>query len=156
VARYRQTFKDRAIARMLPPENASVEQVASETGISPAALERWRASALHASAGDPSGTGAARLDMLLAAGGLDEQERLTWCFGHGIEPGALEHWRQLATAALAADAEGMALDSRHERDQRRIRELERELRRKEQALAEAATLLVLEGRPGLRREPDTG
>ncbi|WER48983.1 transposase [Cupriavidus sp. WKF15] len=156
MARYRQAFKDRAIARMLPPESASVEQVAAETGISPAALERWRASALHALAGDPSGSGAARLDMLVAVGGLDEQERLAWCLGKGVEPAALDHWRRLAAAALAADAGGQPFDSRHERDQRRIRELERELRRKEQALAEAATLLVLPGKPVLRHEPDAG
>ena len=156
MARYRQAFKERAIARMLPPESASIEQVSSETGISPVALERWRAAALHAPAGDPSGIGAARLEMLVVSGNMSEPDRLEWCLDHGVEPDTLDHWRHLAAAALAAEAEGAPFDTRHERDQRRIRELERELRRKEQALAETATLLVLKDNPALRREPDAG
>ncbi len=52
-------------------------------------------------------------------------------------------WRQSAAAALADNRGIGAVRRRHEQDQKRIRELERELRRKEQALAETATLLVL-------------
>jgi transposase len=46
VARYGQAFKDRAVARMLPPESASAEEVAREIGVSVDTLERWRSEAL--------------------------------------------------------------------------------------------------------------
>jgi len=46
LARYGKTFKDRAVARLLPPESASVEEVAREIGVGVETLERWRSDAL--------------------------------------------------------------------------------------------------------------
>ena len=46
MARYGQGFKDRAVARLLPPESAAVEEVALEIGIGAGTLERWRSDAL--------------------------------------------------------------------------------------------------------------
>ncbi|MBS0500863.1 MAG: transposase [Proteobacteria bacterium] len=42
MARYGQAFKDRAVARMLPPESASAQEVGREIGVSADTLERWR------------------------------------------------------------------------------------------------------------------
>lgn len=42
VARYGQAFKDRAVARLLPPESSALEVVAREVGIGVETLERWR------------------------------------------------------------------------------------------------------------------
>lgn len=46
MGRYSQDFKDRAVARLLPPESASITTVSQEQGVSVATLERWRADAL--------------------------------------------------------------------------------------------------------------
>ena len=46
MARYGKKFKDRAVARLLPPESAAIETVSQEQGVSVATLERWRADAL--------------------------------------------------------------------------------------------------------------
>ena len=46
MARYGQAYKDRIVARLLPPESLSVERVSREVGISVATAERWRANAL--------------------------------------------------------------------------------------------------------------
>lgn len=143
MARYAQSIKDRAVARMLPPESASVEQVSAEMRISMAALGRWRADALAMPPADPAAAGEARLEAVLATGTMGEQQKSQWCRDNAVDPLELEYWRRSAAAALS-DSRGMGAVRRlHEQDQRRIRELERELRRKEQALAEAATLLVL-------------
>jgi transposase-like protein len=45
VARYGQAFKDRVVARLLPPESASVHDVAREIGVGLETLERWRSDA---------------------------------------------------------------------------------------------------------------
>lgn len=50
MARYGQAFKDRAVARLLPPESSDVHNVAQAVGVSVATLERSRAGAL---AGNP-------------------------------------------------------------------------------------------------------
>ncbi len=42
MARYGQAFKDRAVARLLPPESAALERVAREVGVVARTLERWR------------------------------------------------------------------------------------------------------------------
>ncbi|MGH7471508.1 MAG: transposase, partial [Longimicrobiales bacterium] len=46
MARYGQAFKDRAMARLLPPKSASAEDVAREIGVGADTLERWRSEAL--------------------------------------------------------------------------------------------------------------
>ena len=46
MARYGKAFKDKAVARLLPPEGAAVDTVAQELGVSAATLERWRGEAL--------------------------------------------------------------------------------------------------------------
>ena len=42
VARYGQAYKDRIVARLLPPESSSVEHVSREVGVSMATLQRGR------------------------------------------------------------------------------------------------------------------
>ena len=64
---------------------------------------------------------------MIATAGLDETARSAWCREHGVFPTALDAWKRDAIAGLGEPAE----------------ELERELRRKDKALAETAALLVL-------------
>jgi transposase-like protein len=73
----------------------------------------------------------------------DETAKSAWCREHGLYPQELEQWRQSATQALAAPEEARASRSDTKADRQRIKALERELRRKDKALAEAAALLVL-------------
>lgn len=70
---------------------------------------------------------------------MSEAQKAAWCREKGLFPSELEDWRRAATQALAQPAER----SEPKLERRRIRELERELRRKDRALAEAAALLVL-------------
>jgi transposase len=60
-----------------------------------------------------------------------------------VYPQQLQQWRDNATQALAQPEEARASPQQTRHDRRRIKELERELRRKDKALAETAALLVL-------------
>ena len=131
------------MARLLPPESATVEAVAREIGVGVATLERWRSDALSRPARERAWTAAARFEAVLTTAALDEAARNAWCREHGIYPQDLAQWRQAATQALATPEETRASPLQTKQDRRRIKELERELRRKEKALAEAAALLVL-------------
>ena len=62
MARYGQAYKDRIVARLLPPESSSVEQVSRAVAISVATLERWRAAALANGSGAAARTGQRRHD----------------------------------------------------------------------------------------------
>ncbi len=143
MARYGRVFKDKAVARLLPPESAPIETVARELSISVATLARWRADALSMPARERAWTAAARFEAVLVTAALDEAGKNAWCREHGLYPQELERWRQSATQALAEPEELRASPRATKADRRRIKELERELRRKDKALAETAALLVL-------------
>jgi transposase-like protein len=142
MARYGLEFKERVVARLLPPESSPVDEVSNKVGISVATLERWRAEFLARASGDQPHrwTPAARLEAVIATAGLDAAARAAWCREHGVFPTALDAWKCCAIAGLGELGEE-SLTSRQEN--RRVKELERELRRKDKALAETAALLVL-------------
>ena len=131
------------MARLLPPESASVETVARDLSVSADTLDRWRTEALSRPARERAWTARARLDAVLSTAALDEASISAWCREKGIYPQDLMRWRDAATEALADPAESRASPGETKADRRRIKELERELRRKDKALAETAALLVL-------------
>ncbi len=143
MARYSNEFKERAVARLLPPESAQVSRVSQEIGVSVATLERWRADALSRPARERAWTAAARLEAVIATAAMDEAQRSAWCREKGVFPSDLAQWRENAMAALAQPEEARVTAQETRADRRRIKELEKDLRRKEKALAETTALLVL-------------
>lgn len=142
MARYGQAFKDRAVARLLPPESSDVHTVAHAVGVSAATLERWRADALAGGKKTGGWTATARFDAVVTTASMSEEEKNAWCRAQGLYPSELVEWRQVATSALEQPA-GTTSPVAPSAERRRVRDLERELRRKEKALAEAAALLIL-------------
>jgi transposase-like protein len=146
MARYGQRFKDSVVARLLPPQSSPVATVSAGIGISVGTLERWRAEALsRASDGGESRpnrwTAAARLDAVIVTAAMDEATRAAWCREQGLYPVNLDTWKQEAIAGLGEPHDAGTTEAK--RDRRRIKELERDLNRKDKALAETAALLVL-------------
>jgi transposase len=72
---------------------------------------------------------------------MDEATRSAWCREQGLYPAELEAWKRDAIAGLGEPRASSAVEARQ--DRRRVKELERELHRKDKALAETAALLVL-------------
>ncbi len=143
MARYSEKFKSRAVARLLPPESAPVDVVAREVGIGSGTLIRWRDDVQSMPARGRAWTAAARLDAVIVTTALDETGKNAWCREHGVYPAELDAWRASATTALAEPEAARASPQATRQDKKRIKELERELLRKDRALAETAALLVL-------------
>lgn len=142
MARYGKAFKAKAVARLLPPESATLESVSTEFGVSMPTLERWRSEAL-AEPGDRTWTGPARLEAVIHTASLDEHARNAWCREHGVFQMDLQRWRAQAMDSLN-DVDADKVSSEQARaDRKRIKTLEHDLLRKEKALAETAALLVL-------------
>lgn len=85
-----------------------------------------------------------KLAVVTETGQMNEAELSEYCRKKGVYPQQVKDWRSQAEAAMA----GMMVSGKEHRQalkwQRRQREqLERELRRKEKALAETAALLTL-------------
>lgn len=143
MARYSPAFKNKAVTRLLPPEASLPEIVAREIGIGTDTLLRWQRAALSAPTRTLSLTAADRFDAVIHTDGMDESGKNAWCREHGVYPGELSQWRTSAAAALA-DTEPMRAGTQQTRqDKKRIKELERDVNRKNAALAETTALLVL-------------
>lgn len=143
--------KEAVLKTMLPPHNRPIAALAEEEGISTATLYLWRTQAraqgrlLPDGAMGPEGwRGREKWATVVETAGLNEAERAEYCRKRGLYPEQLIAWRTACEQAT----EGDAARSRTGReltqaDKRRIKDLERELARKEKALAETAALLTL-------------
>lgn len=143
MARYGQAFKNKVLAKLLPPNTASLEEVSQEVGLSVDTLQRWRSESLSTPARQRAWSAPARLNAVITTAAMDEASRSAWCRENGVYPQELAAWRTSATQALATPDEQRASPKETAADRKRIKELERELRRKDKALAETAALLVL-------------
>ena len=143
--------KQAVLAKLCPPNNRSVREVAAEEGISEATLYSWRRQArergeLYPDAGTDAEGWRARdkFAAVVETAAMNESERSEYCRQRGLYPQQLEAWRLACEQANDWDEERQKEQARQSRGHvRRIRELERELRRKEKALAETAALLTL-------------
>ena len=88
-------------------------------------------------------TAAARLEAVITTAALSEAGKSAWCREQGLYPSELAKWCMSATAALCDPQDARASPQATRKDRMRIKELERELLRKDRALAETAALLVL-------------
>ena len=69
--------------------------------------------------------------------------KVSWCVGKGFSLTELETLRQSAMCALVEPTEARVNPGQARRSQKRIKDLEREVKRKDKALDETAALLVL-------------
>jgi transposase-like protein len=149
--KYLQERKEAVLRKMLPPHNRSIRELSREEGISEPTLYQWRTEArrqgvlLPAAEQGPEGwTSRDKFAAVVETAALNEAELGAYCRQRGLYPEQIQAWRLACEQANDWDrSQQRQLKAAREADQQRVRELERELRRKEKALAEAAALLVL-------------
>ena len=148
---YPQELKDRLVARILAPNHESVRALARETQIPKDTLYGWRAAALGRVKPTPSpeATSDARLSsdekfaIVVETAALNEHELGEYCRRKGLFTPQVQAWRARCSAANGTGPS--RAEQEHSREQARaIRHLRGELQRKDQALAEAAALLLLQ------------
>ena len=82
--------------------------------------------------------------VVLETSTLSEIELSEYCRTKGLYPEQIKAWKQALIAGSTTRPSKRAKQTPEQKaDKKRIKDLERELRRKEKALAEAAALLVL-------------
>ena len=145
---YPKELKESITARMLPPNNIGVPELVQETGIPKDTLYSWRSKARKRKV-TKQATGRGQLNseekfnIVLETATLNETELGKYCRKKGIFPLQIDAWRKTcmnAHAPLAPKADRAAIRNQA----KKIKGLEKELRRKEKALAEAAALLILQ------------
>jgi len=147
---YSTELKESTVAKMLPPNNVSVAQLARDMGIPRDTLYGWRRQAggqasRPATSATPMGvlSSEEKFAVVVETATLNELELGAYCRRKGLFAEQIIAWRDTcrqANAPLPSKAE--RAEQRAEREQ--IQRLNRELQRKDRALAEAAALLVLQ------------
>ena len=139
------------LKRMLSPNNMAIRQLAQEEGISAATLHKWRAQARgkgqllpDADAGPEGWSSRDKFAAVLETAALNEADMAEYCRKRGLFPAQITAWRVACEQANDWDRASTArLGKATKEEKRRVKDLERELARKDRALAETAALLVL-------------
>jgi transposase-like protein len=146
------------VEKLAGPHAMSGVQLAAETGVPQPTLSRWlrESTTLRrkmakrqddeeqkmAATDAPQRTTEEKFSLVLEAGAIPEAELGEWLRRKGVHLAQLEEWRAQAMAGIGG-AVKRGKDTTAA-DARQIRQLERDLARKDKALAEAAALLVLQ------------
>ena len=142
VPQFSEAFRARAVQRLVGPAAVSASALAQEVGVSQVTLSRWLRAARRL-VPDPrpaskAWTGAEKLRVVAEARALQGSELGAFLRHEGLHDAQVVAWRAAAEVALAEPTKPT-----RGRGTKRLDELERELRRKDAALAETAALLVL-------------
>jgi transposase len=157
---YSEGFRNRMVERLSGPHAPSATRLADETGVAQATLSRWlkaagtvapkmarrdKQSAPPTSKRSHDLTAEEKVALVLEAAAVPEAELGAFLRRKGVYEAQLAEWRQQVTQGAVAALRGPSKQDRKaaSAETRRVRDLERELARKEKALAEAAALLVL-------------
>ena len=151
---YTDSFKAKMVQRLTAPNAITAMSLSKEVGVSQSQLSRWlrmartvgpmtkdRPSDRVVQVSGGARPASEKLRIVMAAAALGPDELGAFLRREGVHAAELEQWRAAAQAALENDR---ARPSSRGAEGKRIKELERELRRKDKALAEAAALLVLQ------------
>ena len=158
---YTDAFKTQMVKRMVGPSGVSAATLARQVGVSQPTLSQWLRAANRVAAMTPPSdekkpalppgpkkwTPEEKLRVLAAAQELKGEELGALLRGEGLHEAQLREWQQAAAGALSGTASEPLPAKERKRlaaAEKRVKELERELHRKEKALAETAALLVLE------------
>lgn len=146
--------REAVLKKMLPPDQRSIPELAREEGISEPTLYAWRTKARNQgrlmpdSNNTPQGWSSRdKFTAVMETASMSQAEVAEYCRSKGIHTSQIDTWREACMQANDWDRESNAqLKSATKAADKRTKKLERELLRKEKALAEAAALLVLRGK----------
>lgn len=135
----------------MPPQNRLVSELARESGITEQTLYTWRRQLRNQGTPVPGSgknaeewTSEDKFAVVLETAALNASELSEYYRRKGLFPEQIAAWRAACMSANASTAQQTrGRQSQSKEDKKRIRELEKDLQRKEKALAEAAALLIL-------------
>lgn len=154
--RHSEEFKKAAVQKFLLRGSRSVELISQEMGVSSPSLYEWRKRyatglGMKKSERRPQDWSASeKFDAVMEFDRLDEQNQGEFLRREGLHSDHIAAWKKLMREGLetASKATPAARAERAE-DKRKIKELERDLHRKDRALAETTALLVLKKKADL-------
>lgn len=151
---YSEEFKKSAVEKLLQRGSRPVAAIVEELGVTSPTLYRWRSDFANlgdmkkASKRPQDRSPQEKLKAVIEFESLPEEKRGEFLRTQGLHVEHVNAWRkQLEDALTPANKRAERL--RRAEDGRKIKELERDLRRKNSALAETTALLVLKKKANL-------
>jgi len=149
--KYSDKRQEAVLRKLMPPNNKTVAEVSVEESISEVTIYKWRKQAREAGqllpdyGSDPVGWRSRdKFNAVLESAALSEAELAEYCRKRGIYPEQIKQWRASCESANdLSDRAAKALNETIKSERKRTRQLEKELQRKDAALAETAALLAL-------------
>lgn len=144
--------KEQGKILLLPPYNYSLRRVSDDLGVGPATVHKWRAELkeaglLHKDENEEQNqnyTAEQIFSFVIETAMFSEHELAAYCREKGLYVEQIKKWKQLSIQAHQPQKETKhRQDTLRRADKKKIKELEKELIRKDKALAETAALLVL-------------
>ncbi len=151
---YTQGFKTRMIQRMAGPERITANALSKEVGVAQPTLSRWlREGSLSEMTdktpkqGRRTWTPAEKLRVVQQAAQLSDDELGVLLRREGVHASQLDEWTEaVKSASLAALTPPKRSRAKKSPEQKKIHALEKELNRKDRALAEVTAILALKKR----------
>ena len=151
IRNYSEDRKSAILNLLKPPINKSYREVAKEEGIPVSTIYTWQkkenkvcSMAKKTSNLNKTFSPEQQFAVIIETATMSETELSAYCRSHGLYPEHIQSWKE----AFIEGVSKVGLLKREEKnqlnqDKKKIRSLEKELNRKEKALAEAAALLML-------------
>ncbi len=148
---YAKEFKNSIVSKMLPPRNQSLDVIHTESGVPMGTLKEWqrqlRQSGNAAPAGETRSEKWSTRDKFLIVvetASMNEIELAEYSRKKGLFVEQVKSWQENCLQANGGVAQELAEARRREKDTEKVlRRTQKELQRKDSALAEAAALLIL-------------
>jgi len=147
---YSEEFRASIAARLLPPNNARIADIEKETGVPRDTLYDWRTRYRNKQGASPySGkltnqySPDDKLAVIIETASYNEAELGEYCRRKGIYPIQIANWKASMVQGLISEP-SRADREQNQKQVRTIQNLEKDLARKEKALAEVVALLVLQ------------
>lgn len=149
--RYSNEMKEAIVKRMMPPNNEAISHISEETGITEATLYKWRKEARaagNAAPGDGQGSeqwsSEDKFLIVMETYAMNLLELSEYCRKKGLYKEQIEAWRDACLNANGREFnQTKQLNQELKEEKKRAKTLEKDLLKKEKALAEAAALLLL-------------
>ena len=149
--RYKAEQKQAIVARMMPQQNEAVAKINKETGITEATLYKWRKEARAAGNATPGNCQTSdkwssqdKFLVVMETFTMNETELADYCRRKGLYREQIEAWKEVCLQANGqAFDQAKQLNGQLKEEKKRAKSLEKDLQKKEKALAEAAALLLL-------------
>lgn len=145
--KYTKTFRESVLRKVLPPESRSIRAVSKETGVAAATISMWLAKLKNGTLASEEDCGAAcrnaneKLNLLLEYQKVTAENEGEWLRQRGLHTEHMTLFRQELGEIVAERADRK--DKKIRELEKKLKEAEKELIRKNDALAEMAALMML-------------